>query len=356
MGTFRPKRRFDIINYIPAIIATVLVAVILILLFVSLDNHERKVKMRDLKQMTVNIDRAVPFLRGVAYIDGENIYYVDDRNEKMWGFSGATEDMFLFSGKTRLACVTGKKLQIVNQKGDFAFSHEFDTNISSVSVGEKLIAVNLSNSDEMIVLNGTGEEIDRITSETDCTNIRYGVFSDESIWVITVENSGYVPKYRLSTYKYDTEKRQTVTFEVDNQMIYSAVFYENLCYIFGTDDVMVRDCNYTDTVKIDYAINGYDVSDYKRIGKNLNVLLLNNGNLKCIGKDGLKTVKCEEKINHAFILGKNYYGFSDYFMYKFSPDSLKGTKYRLPIKAEKIIDGEDFVLIISDNKMYRYQP
>lgn len=354
MQRFRLRKRFDIARFIPAIIAVLLIAVIVAAVAFSTTKREGKVKMGQLTKLDANIDRFVPFLSGVATIEGENIYYIDDRNEKMWGFSGATEDMLLYAGAERLGVTAGKKLQVISQDGKLAFSKEFEKNISSVVIGKKLIAVNLSNSDDMIILNSTGEEVDRIASEVNGTNIRCGVFDAGGVWVITVENSGYVPKYHLSTYRYDTEKKQTVTFEVDDQMMYNAVFDNDICYIFGSEDIMVRDCNYTDTVKLDYSVNGFDVVDYKKIGKNVNMLLLNNGNLKAINGDGLNDYFIEEKVQWAHVSSKNYYAFNRYFMYKIKPSSAKYSVYKLPIAVDDLINADDYVLIVSSGELYRY--
>lgn len=354
MQRVRLKRRFDIARFLPAIIAVVLIAVIVAIVAFATTKREGKIKMRELTRVDANVECFVPFLSGVATIDGENIYYIDDRNEKMWGFSGATEDMKLYAGAERLGVAAGKKLQIISQDGKLAFSKEFEKNISSVVIGKKLIAVNLSNSDDMIILNSTGEEVDRIASEINGTNIRCGVFDDGGVWVITVENSGYVPKYYLSTYRYDTEKKQTITFEVDDQMMYNAVFDNDVCYIFGSEDIMVRDCNYTDTVKLDYSVNGFDVVDYKKIGKNLNMLLLNNGNLKAINGAGLKDYFIEEKVQWAHVSNKNYYAFNRYFMYKIKPSSAKYSVYKFPVAVEDLINANDYVLIVSDGVLYRY--
>lgn len=354
MQRFRIKRRFDIANYIPAIIAVVLIGVIIAVIAFATTKREGKVKISEFTRLDVNIERFVPFLSGVATIEGENIYYVDDRNEKMWGFSGATEDMILYAGSERLGVSAGRKLQVLSADGKLAFSKEFEKNISSVVIGKKLIAVNLSGSDDMIIVNSTGEEVDRIASEVNGTNIRCGVFDDGGIWVITIENSGYTPKYHLSTYRYDTEKKQTITFEVDDQMMYNAVFDGNLCYIFGSEDIMVRDCNYTDSVKFDYSVNGFDVVDYKKIGKNINMLLLNNGNLKAINASGLKDYYIEEKISWAHISSKNYYGFNKYFMYKIKPSTTKYSVYKLPLAIDEMINAGEYVLIMSGGQLYHY--
>ncbi len=354
MQRFRNKKRFDIANYIPAIIALVLISAIIAVIAVSTSKREGKVKMGELTQLDVNVERFVPFLSGVATIDGENVYYIDDRNEKMWGFSGATEDMLLYAGSDRLAVAVGTKLQVISSDGKLAFSKEFEKNISSVVVGKKLIVVNLSDSDDMIIVNSLGEEVDRISSEVNGTNIRSGVFDQGGVWVITVENSGYTPKYHLSTYRYDTEKKQTITFEVDDQMMYNAVFDGNVCYIFGSEDIMVRDCNYTDSVKFDYSVNGFDVVDYKKIGKNVNMLLLNNGNLKAINDAGLKDYYLEEKISWAHISNKNYYGFNRYFMYKIKPSNAKYSVYKLPLAVDELINADGYVLIMSGGKLYHY--
>lgn len=354
MQRMRLKKRFDIANYIPVIVAVILIGVIIAIVVFATAKRVEKVKINQLTQLDANVERFVPFLSGVATIDGENIYYIDDRNEKMWGFEGATEDMLLYAGSARLGVVAGRKLQVITSDGKLAFSKEFEKNISSIVIGKKLIAVSLSSTDDMIILNSSGEEVDRISSEVNGTNIRCGVFDEGGIWVITVENSGYAPKYHLSTYRYDTEKKQTITFEVDDQMMYNAVFDGNLCYIFGSEDIMVRDCNYTDSVKLDYSVNGFDVVDYKKIGKNINMLLLNNGNLKAINGDGLKDYYIEEKISWAHISTKNYYGFNRYFMYKIKPSTAKYVVYKLPLAVDDIINADDYVLILSDGKLYRY--
>ncbi len=357
MQRVKRRKRFDLLNYLPFIIGAIVVILIIVLLTVFFSKDVKSIKLSDFKQLPIHAEsNFTVFAGGIAYIDDtENcIYYMDDRGEIMWGFSGTVEGMKLYAGETKLGISVGKKLQVINKEGILEFSKEFEHSIATVAMGEKLIAVSLSTSDDTIILNSTGEEIDRIISSSNCTNIRFGVYgAGNSVWVITVENSGYYPKYQLSTYKYDTEKKQTVTFEVDNQMMYNAVFDENLCYIFGTEKIMIRDCDYTGSVNLDYTVNGYDVISCGRLNKTLHMLLLNDGRLKAIGT-GVMDIECEEKLNYAVVSHKNYYGFSHYFMYKIKPSSGKITKYRLPLKVEGLIQGNGYVIIESGGAMYRY--
>ncbi len=357
MNTVRTRKRFDIVNYIPLILGAIAVIAVIVLISVSVAGRDKRVKEKALELLPFKTSSTyVPFKDGVVYIDDEKseIYYVDDRNETMWGFSGTVEGMELYAGKSKVAVTVGKKLQVIDVEGSLVFSKEFDKNISSVAVGEKLFAVSLSNSDDTIILNSNGEEIDRIISQVNNTNIRFGVYSDGSIWVITVENSGYRPEYQLSTYKYDTEKTQTVTFTDDSQMMYDAIFYDKLCYIFGTEKIMVRDCDYTGSVNRDYNVNGYDVVSYGVVDKNVNLLLMNGGKLKAIGEKGISDINCEEKINYAVVANKSYYGFSSYFMYKIKPSNGKITKYGFPVRIDNVIQGGDYVLIESGENVYRY--
>ncbi len=357
MKVVRTKKRFDIVNYIPLILIAVAVIAIIALIFSSFSGNAKAVKKSELQLLPFTADNTyLPFADGVVYIDKSTneIYYVDDRNEVMWGFSGAVEDMKLYAGENKIGVTVGKKLQVIDKNGSFVFSKEFDKNISAVTLSDKLIAVNLSNSDDLIILNGTGEEIDRIVSQVNGTNIRFGVYAQNSVWVITVENSGFKPEYQLFTYKYDTEKTQTVTFSDDSQMMYDAVFDDKICYIFGTERIMVRDCDYTGSVSKDYNVNGFDVVNYGKIGKNVHILLNNSGKIKAIGEKGVLNLNCEEKLNFAAIGEKHYYGFSNYFMYKFKTKDGKATKYDFPVRIDNIMQGNKYVLIQSGENIYRY--
>ena len=357
MKVIKARKRFDIVNYIPAISGLIATIIVIVVICVSVSGKDKSVKKNDLQLLPFSSAcKYVPFAGGVVYIDDEKsqIFYVDDRNEVMWGFEGTVPEMELYAGENKVGVTVGKKLQVIDKSGTLVFSKEFDKNISAVTLSDKLIAVSLSNSDDTIILNGTGEEIDRIISAVNGTNIRFGVYAQNSVWVISVENSGYKPTYQLSTYKYETEKTQTVTFNDDSQMMYDAVFDDKLCYIFGTEKVMVRDCDYTGTVSKDYNANGFDVIAYGKIGKNLHMILSNAGNLKAITDKGVIELNCEEKLNFAAINDKNYYGFSNYFMYKFKPSNDKVTKYRFPVRIDNITRGDGYVLIQSGSDVYRY--
>lgn len=357
MDIIRTRKRFDIVNYIPAILVFVAVILIVTLICVSLSGKIKSVKDKELELLPFKRGSTyAPFAGGAVYIDNSKneLYYVDDRNEVMWGFSGAVEDMNLYPGENKIAITVGKKIQVINKEGTLVFTKEFDKNISAVTVSDKLIAVSLSNSDDTIILNGTGEEIDRIVSQVNCTNIRFGVYSEGSVWVISVENSGYKPQYQLSTYKYDTEKTQTVTFTDDTQMMYNAVFNDKICYIFGTDRIMVRDCDYTGSVHQDYNVNGFDVVSCGKIDKNVHMLLNNGGRLKAIGTKGILNLDCEEKLNFAAISEKGYFGFSQYFMYRFKTTNGKVTKYRFPVRIDNVMQGDGYVIIESGENVYRY--
>ena len=357
MRQVRTRKRFDIVDYLPAIMAVIGVAVITVLLVIIFHTDIKTVKRSSLKNMPFSAQSTyVPFAGGAVFIDNnENrLYYVDDRSEIMWGFAGTTEDMKLYASVSRAAVTTGKKLQVVNKDGTLVFSKEFDKAISDITLGEKLTAVALSHSDDTIILNAAGEEIDRITSNSNCTNIRFGVYTSDSVWVITAQTSGYSPVFQLSTYKYENEKTQTVTFDTDNQMMYDAVFCDNLCYIFGTEKIMVRDCNYTGAVNNDYSANGYDVVASGLISGKMHILLMNNGNLKAIGEKAVKDVPCEEKINCAAVSQKGYFGFSNYFMYKFNPKNGSYKKYRFPVKVDGLVQGDGYVFITSGSTIYRF--
>lgn len=357
MRQVRTRKRFDIVDYLPAIMGIIGVAMITVLLVLIFHTDIKTVKKSSLKAMPFSVDSTfVPFAGGAVFINNaeSRLYYVDDRGEIMWGFAGTTEDMKIYASVSRAAVTTGKKLQVVNKEGALVFSKEFDKAISGIALGEKLTAVALSHSDDTIILNSAGEEIDRIASNSDCTNIRFGVYGTDSVWVITAETSGYSPVFQLSTYKYENEKTQTVTFDTDNQMMYDAVFCENLCYIFGTEKIMVRDCDYTGAVNNDYNANGYDVVASGIISGKMHILLMNNGNLKAIGEKAVKDVSCEEKIKCAAVSQKGYFGFSEYFMYKFNPKNGNYTKYRFPVKVDGLIQGNGYVFINSGSTVYRF--
>lgn len=357
MRQVRTRKRFDIVDYLPAIMSIIGIIVITVLLVLIFHTDIKTVRKSSLKKMPFSEESTyVPFAGGAVFIDNaeSRLYYVDDRGEIMWGFSGTTEDMKIYASQSRAAVTTGKKLQVVSKDGVLVFSKEFDKAISGIALGEKLAAVALSHSDDTIVLNASGEEIDRITSNSNCTNIRFGVYGTDSVWVITAQTSGYSPVFQLSTYKYENEKTQTVTFNTDNQMMYDAVFCDNLCYIFGTEKIMVRDCDYTGAVNYDYNANGYDVVASGLISGKMHILLMNNGNFKAIAEKTVKDVSCEEKINFAAVSSKGYFGFSSYFMYKFNPKNGNYKKYRFPVKVDGITQGDGYVFINSGSTVYRF--
>ncbi len=357
MRTTRTPKRFDIVDFMPLILAATAIIVIVSVTALLIPEKVKSIADSELKALPFEKGTVYKTLgNGIVYIDSEkgNLYYLDDRNEVMWGYSGTDADMKLYTCDTRVGIAEGKKLQVINKDGQHVFSKEFDRNIFDVAMGDKLIAVSLSRSDDTIILNSTGEEIDRITSNSNCTNIRFGVYSGGSVWVITVENSGYSPEFRLSTYKYDTGKTQTVTFEDDSQMMYDAAFDDKLCYIFGTERIMVRDCDYTGTVNYDYNVNGYDVTSIGMLDKKMHILLLNNGYLKAINGRKVSDMQCSEKILYAYVSEKHYYAFSKYFMYRFDPDSGKNAKYRFPVRIDGFEQGKDFAVIESCGTLYRY--
>ncbi len=355
MNTIRRRKRFDIINYIPYILGVIAVALIIVLICSLFSGNIKEVKKSKLDLLPFEANCTYQaFQGGAVFIKDGQVLYVDDRNEVMWGFSGADNDMQIFAGSTKVGVTKGKKLQVINKEGTLVFTKEFTKNISCVAIGEKLIAVSLSNSDDTIILNSTGEEIDRITSNVNSTNIRFGVYSESSVWVITVENTGVHPKYQLSTYKYDTGKTQTVTFSDDSQMMYDAVFNDNLCYIFGTEKIMVRDCDYTGSVNKDYNVNGFDVIACAKVDKKVNMLLLNNGRLKAISDKGIMNLECPEKALFGAVNQKYYYAFSNYYMHKFKAKNGKVTSYRFPVRIDGVVQGEGYVIIRSGNELYRY--
>ncbi len=355
MHTIKRRKRFDIINYIPYILGVIAITLVIVLVCSLFSQDIKKVKKSQLDLLPFKADRVYQaFAGGAVYIQEGNVYYVDDRNEVMWGFSNASDEMQLFAGENTVGIILGKKLQVINKAGNLVFTKEFAKNISSVAMGDKLIAVSLSNSDDTIILNSTGEEIDRIISNVNSTNIRFGVYSGNSVWVITVENTGLNSKYQLSTYKYDSGKTQTVAFSDDSQMMYDAVFNNNIAYIFGTEKIMVRDCDYTGSVHKDYNVNGYDVIACAKVDKSVNMLLINNGRLKAISEKGITDLNSREKILFASVYQKHYFAFSNYYMYKFKAKNGKVKQYRFPVRIDGVVQGQGYVLIRSGNELYRY--
>ena len=169
MQRVKKRKRFDLLNYLPFLIGAIVILLVIVLLTVVFGRSEKSIKLSDFKLLPIHAEsNFTVFAGGIAYIDDtENcIYYLDDRGEVMWGFSGTVDGMALYAGETKLGVCVGKKLQVINQEGILEFSKEFENSIAAVAMGEKLIAVSLSSSDDTIILNSTGEEIDRITSNS----------------------------------------------------------------------------------------------------------------------------------------------------------------------------------------------
>ena len=93
---------------------------------------------------------------------------------------------------------------------------------------------------------------------------------------------------------------------------------------------------------------------YGIVDKNVHLLLMNGGKLKAIGEKGISDIFCEEKINYAVVANKKYYCFSNYFMYQIKPSKGKATKYRFPVRIDKVIQGGEYVLIESGENVYRF--
>lgn len=359
MLNVRPRKKFDIVNYLPYVTILVIVILVVVLLAAILPGKDKAVKMKQLQEIKIPVGcRYWPFAGGAVYVDEneQQLCCFDDRGELIWGFSGVVKDMNVVTGKNKIGVTVGRKLQVIDNTGNLVISTEFARPIASAALGEKLVAVSLTHSDEILILNTTGKEIDRITSSSDSTIIRFGVYGDNSVWVITVDDAGYSPRYQLSTYKYDAAKTQTVTFEDDSQMMYDAFFDEKICYIFGTQKLMVRDCDYTGMVNEDFVVNGFDVVAKGRIGKNTAILLKNERAAMAISNGKTKEIVCEEPLNALLVAGQNYYGFSEYRMYRIHPDSGKSEGFRFPVRIDDVAQGDGYCLIRSGEKIYRFAP
>ena len=68
----------------------------------------------------------------------------------------------------------------------------------------------------------------------------------------------------------------------------------------------------------------------------------------------MKCLNIEEKISWVHVSTKNYYGFNRYFMYKIKPSNAKYSVYKLPLAVDELINADDYVLILSGGKLYRY--
>lgn len=359
MQNVRTRRKFDIVNYLPYLLIILAIVLIIVFLTALLPGKEKSVGKKQLTAMAIPAGcRYWPFAGGAVFLSDEEsqLCCLDDRGELIWGFSGTVPEMNVVTGRNRLGVTVGRKLQVIDSAGTLAFSTEFEKPIAAVAMGEKLIAVSLTHSDEILILNSTGREIDRITSSSDCTIIRFGVYGDNSVWVITVAAAGFQPKYQLSTYKYDNGKTQTVTFEDDSQMMYDAVFDDKLCYIFGTQKLMVRDCDYTGVVNEDFVVNGFDAAAAGKINKNVAILLKNGSSVKAITNGTVRDIVCEEPLKFTLVAGQNYYGFSEYRMYQMHPDSGKSEGYHFPVRVDDVTPGDGYCLILSGDTVYRFVP
>ena len=359
MLNVRTRKKFDIVNYLPYFLVLLIAVILAVFLFRLLPGKEKTVSMKQLQEIKIPDGcRCWPFAGGAVYLDEteQQLCCFDDRGELIWGFSGVVKDMNVVTGKNRIGVTVGRKLQVIDSNGTLTFSTEFARPIASAALGEKLTAVSLTHSDEILILNGTGKELDRITSSSDSTIIRFGVYGDNSVWVINVENAGFTPRYQLSTYKYDVGKTQTVTFEDDSQMMYDALFDDKICYIFGTQKLMVRDCDYTGLVNEDYVVNGFDVAAKGKIGKNVAILLQNGDDTMAISGGKAKEIVCEEPLNDLLVGSQYYYGFSEYRMYRIHPDTGKSEGYRFPVRIDEVTQGDGYCLIRSGEKVYRFAP
>lgn len=326
---------------------------------------EYKFSKKELVQLSIPTSaQAVPFAGGTAYLNAAEgkLFYLNAKGNPLWGFEGAVDGMRLVAGHNSLAAYISTKLQMISKDGALLFSKTYDYPIQKLAMGNDIYVIlqmpegTVSN---LLVLNSKGEVIDTLTEQTNQRLLDFGTFGNNGIWVITVDTGGISPEYKFSTYRYDPQKRITVSHNESGQIIYRPVFGENTISLVCSDEIIAID--YTGKEQRRTRVNGYEYLASSSGSKAEDVLLAKldaAGNripdfdeLLCVNSQGQAfKLNVNEPVVSAAVTKEYYYIFTKYKILRYDKKKLKVKEYIVPEPVNGVVGENDNHILLFCNK------
>lgn len=299
-----------------------------------------------------------PFASGAVYINSEaqSLHFIDQEGNEQWGFTNAVAEMGMTSSANRLAIYISTKLQMLDSSGNMLFSANYQYPIQKMAVGDSVIAMLQYTGDsarQVLVIDSEGQTLDTLTEPSGQNIINFGIFGDNGsgVWIITVDHSSISPTYRFSTYRYEEQKRITVSYADDGQVLYKPIFYSSSIALIGSSEIVGID--YTGAVLYRTRTNGYEISQ-ENTGTDMLLLRTQPDGLRadssaemmCVSNDGesLKLLS-DESILGAYSTEKYYYIFTQNNMLRYDKGNMNKVEFTMPEKITEIIPSDGYILL-----------
>lgn len=299
-----------------------------------------------------------PFASGAAYIDAEtqSLHFIDQAGEETWGFTNAVPEMNMASSSNRLAVYISTKLQMLDNSGNVIFTANYQYPIQKMAVGNTVSAMLQYTGDsarQVLVIDNNGQTLDTLTEPSGQNIINFGIFGENGsgVWIITLDHSSITPSYRFFTYRYEEQKRITVSYADDGQALYKPVFYSSSIALIGSSEIVGID--YTGAVLYRTRANGYEMNSPDT---GTDMLLLRTGadgqraqasnEIICVSNTGesLKLFS-DEMILGAYSTEKYYYIFAQNNMLRYDKGNMKKVEFTMPEKISEIIPSDGYILL-----------
>lgn len=299
-----------------------------------------------------------PFASGAVYINAEDksLHFIDQTGKEQWGFTNAVPEMRMAASPGRLAIYISTKLQMLDSSGNLLFTANYQYPIQSMAVGDTVSAMLQYAGDsarQVLVIDNQGQTLDTLTEPSGQNIINFGVFGENGsgVWIITIDHSSVTPSYRFSTYRYEEQKRITVSYSDDGQALYMPVFYSSSIALVGSSEIVGID--YTGAVLYRTRANGYEL-EQQDTGEDMLLLKTQPGGLRadapneiiCVSNDGesLKLFS-EENILGVYSTEKYYYIFTQNNMLRYDKGNISKVEFTLPEKITEIFPSNGYILL-----------
>lgn len=299
-----------------------------------------------------------PFSSGAAYISAgeQTLHCIGAKGESLWGFTNAADEMHMASSSQRLAVYISTKLQMLDNTGAKLFTANYEYPIQAMEVGDTVSALlqyTGESARQILVISNNGQTLDTLTEPVGQNILNFGVFGENGsgVWVITIDHSSITPSYKFFTYRYDGQKKITVSYTDEGQALYKPIFYSSSIALIGSTDVIGID--YTGKVLYRTRANGYEM-DQKSTGTD--ILLKKSGTdgqrsngrpeLLCIAHDGASIrLFADQEILGAYSTEKYYYLFTANNMFRYSKRGMDKVTFTLPEIITEIIPADGYILL-----------
>lgn len=302
----------------------------------------------------------------IVYLQEDSLFCVNTAGKKLWGFSGAAENMVLVPAPGRLAVSISATLQAVGEDGKLQFSASYPYPIQALRAGKTLCAVlqyRENNQRVVAVLDVAGKELDTFFETATTAIVDFGIFGDQGngFWLLVADTSGIRPLFKFYTYKYDPAKRVTFTYTESDQILYRPVFYANRVALLGSQRVIWLDLS--GKALYQARVQGYEffAADESKATQELLLYPLSPQGkrpetlytLRALEGEEYRDITLPEPILAATVTARYYYVFTRYNCYRYQKNNLQRVQYPLPDSVSQVTAAPGAVLLTTDTGFYR---